>query len=201
MDVSMHVHDERGLLALQGPSAMSVLQKLTSQDLSKFYFGQFARFDVKGAPCWVTRTGCGTPCNAYMHPQPVGVHLLRCCCHCARCCWSCCCCCCHCECSRAHPAPPHTHTHTYTHTHMMQMCISKAGCLLSASSRVSHTAPSTSANLLLCSYTGEDGFELSIPNESMVAIAEALVADPEVCASPCPPSPSPSPCICECHRM
>jgi glycine cleavage system aminomethyltransferase T len=33
---------------------------------------------------------------------------------------------------------------------------------------------------LCCSYTGEDGFELSIPNSSMNAIAEALVADPEV---------------------
>eukprot|EP00775_Hariotina_reticulata_P006762 gene6762-6979_t len=86
LDVSMLVHDERGLLALQGPSAMPVLQKLTSYDLSKLYFGQFARFDIKDAPCWITRTG----------------------------------------------------------------------------------------------YTGEDGFELSIPNESMVAVAEALTADPEV---------------------
>jgi aminomethyltransferase len=57
LDVSMHVHDERGLLALQGPSAMPVLQKLTAYDLSKLYFGQFARFDIKGAPCWITRTG------------------------------------------------------------------------------------------------------------------------------------------------
>lgn len=53
----MTVHDDRGLLALQGPSAMAVLQKLTSFDLSKFYFGQFAHFDINGAPCWVTRTG------------------------------------------------------------------------------------------------------------------------------------------------
>jgi glycine cleavage system aminomethyltransferase T len=29
-------------------------------------------------------------------------------------------------------------------------------------------------------YTGEDGFELSIPNTHMVQLAEALVADPEV---------------------
>jgi hypothetical protein len=33
---------------------------------------------------------------------------------------------------------------------------------------------------LTCSYTGEDGFELSIPNSGMNTIAEALVADPEV---------------------
>eukprot|EP00879_Flechtneria_rotunda_P001226 GHRR01001373.1.p1 GENE.GHRR01001373.1~~GHRR01001373.1.p1 ORF type:complete len:413 (+),score=119.81 GHRR01001373.1:96-1334(+) len=85
-DVSMTVHDERGLLALQGPSAMPVLQKHTSFDLSKFFFGQFARFDIKGVPCWITRTG----------------------------------------------------------------------------------------------YTGEDGFELSIPNSGMVEIAEALTADSEV---------------------
>lgn len=57
MDVSMSVHDDRGLLALQGPSAQAVLQKLTSTDLSKLYFGMFARFDIKGAACWVTRTG------------------------------------------------------------------------------------------------------------------------------------------------
>jgi glycine cleavage system aminomethyltransferase T len=29
-------------------------------------------------------------------------------------------------------------------------------------------------------YTGEDGFELSIPNDHMVKLAEALVANPEV---------------------
>jgi len=86
LDVSMTVHDDRGLLALQGPSAQAVLQKLTSTDLSKLYFGMFARFDIKGAACWVTRTG----------------------------------------------------------------------------------------------YTGEDGFELSIPNTHMVQLAEAMVADPEV---------------------
>jgi len=56
-DVSMDVHDDRGLLALQGPSAAKVLQAMTKQDLSKFYFGNFARFEVAGVPCWVTRTG------------------------------------------------------------------------------------------------------------------------------------------------
>lgn len=53
----MTVHDDRGLLALQGPQAMPVLQKLCDFDLSKFYFGQFAKFDIKGVPCWITRTG------------------------------------------------------------------------------------------------------------------------------------------------
>jgi aminomethyltransferase len=55
--VSLTVHDDRALLALQGPSAAKVLQSMTQQDLSKFYFGNFARFDVAGIPCWVTRTG------------------------------------------------------------------------------------------------------------------------------------------------
>lgn len=54
----MHVHDERALLALQGPAAMPALQALAKgQDLSKFFFGMFGRFDVAGIPCWVTRTG------------------------------------------------------------------------------------------------------------------------------------------------
>ena len=58
--MSIEVHDDRGLLALQGPSAMAVLQSLVKAsdiDLTKFYFGNFARFDIKGIPCWVTRTG------------------------------------------------------------------------------------------------------------------------------------------------
>lgn len=56
-DVSWEIYDDRGLLALQGPSAMPVLQKMCDFDLSKFYFGQFAKFDINGIPCWVTRTG------------------------------------------------------------------------------------------------------------------------------------------------
>ncbi len=56
-DVKLTVHDDRGLLALQGPSAASVLQALTQKNLSTFYFSQFDRFDIAGIPCWVTRTG------------------------------------------------------------------------------------------------------------------------------------------------
>ena len=56
-DVSMHVHDERGLLALQGPEAAAVLQKHVAADLGTFYFGQFMKAEVAGAPCFVTRTG------------------------------------------------------------------------------------------------------------------------------------------------
>ncbi|XP_021769274.1 aminomethyltransferase, mitochondrial [Chenopodium quinoa] len=56
-DVSWHIHDERSLLALQGPLAAPVLQQLTKYDLSKFYFGQFCMTDVSGFPCYLTRTG------------------------------------------------------------------------------------------------------------------------------------------------
>jgi len=57
MDVQMTVHDDRGLLALQGPSAVSVLQPLVGVDLSKMYFGNFIETAIDGVPCWITRTG------------------------------------------------------------------------------------------------------------------------------------------------
>ncbi|CAG9463663.1 unnamed protein product [Pedinophyceae sp. YPF-701] len=58
MAVDMHVHDEMGLLALQGPKAAEVLQPLAgSFDLDKLYFGMFAKTDLGGVPCYVTRTG------------------------------------------------------------------------------------------------------------------------------------------------
>jgi aminomethyltransferase len=51
-------HDDRSLLALQGPASHEVLQGLVKGlDLNKFYFSNFARVDVAGVPCWVTRTG------------------------------------------------------------------------------------------------------------------------------------------------
>ncbi|KAM7271887.1 hypothetical protein ACFE04_031101 [Oxalis oulophora] len=56
-DVSWHIHDERSLLALQGPLAGPVLQKLTKEDLSKFYFGEFKMLDINGVHCFLTRTG------------------------------------------------------------------------------------------------------------------------------------------------
>lgn len=56
-DVSWHIHDERSLLALQGPLAAPVLQHLTKDDLSKFYFGEFRVLDINGAHCFLTRTG------------------------------------------------------------------------------------------------------------------------------------------------
>ncbi|KAH7838750.1 hypothetical protein Vadar_030615 [Vaccinium darrowii] len=56
-DVSWHIHDERSLLALQGPLAAPVLQHLTKEDLSKIYFGEFRMLDINGAHCFLTRTG------------------------------------------------------------------------------------------------------------------------------------------------
>jgi len=57
-DVKMTVHDDRSLLALQGPKAAEVLAPFVpSVDLSKMYFSNFARVDVNGSPCFVTRTG------------------------------------------------------------------------------------------------------------------------------------------------
>ncbi|XP_047320870.1 aminomethyltransferase, mitochondrial [Impatiens glandulifera] len=56
-DVSWHIHDERSLLALQGPLAAPVLQHLTKEDLSKLYFGHFKIVDINGAQCFLTRTG------------------------------------------------------------------------------------------------------------------------------------------------
>jgi len=56
-DVMMEVHDDRSLLALQGPKAKDVLQPLTQADLSKLYFSMFAYIELGGVPVWITRTG------------------------------------------------------------------------------------------------------------------------------------------------
>jgi len=55
--VSLEVHDDRGLLALQGPAAAEVLQAMTTEDLTKLTFSSFKRFSAGGIPLWVTRTG------------------------------------------------------------------------------------------------------------------------------------------------
>lgn len=56
-DVGWHIHDERSLLAIQGPLAAPTLQKLTNADVSQIYFADFKFLDVNGAACYVTRTG------------------------------------------------------------------------------------------------------------------------------------------------
>ncbi|VAH36765.1 unnamed protein product [Triticum turgidum subsp. durum] len=55
--VKWHVHDERSLLALQGPLAAPTLQLLTKEDLSKMYFSDFKMIDINGSACFLTRTG------------------------------------------------------------------------------------------------------------------------------------------------
>lgn len=56
-NVGMDVHDDRSLLAVQGPAAPEAVQALTKDDLSTLYFGMFRKLDIGGVPCWVTRTG------------------------------------------------------------------------------------------------------------------------------------------------
>lgn len=56
-DVAWEIHDERSLLALQGPNAAPCIQALTKEDLSKMYFSNFKTFEIAGIECWVTRTG------------------------------------------------------------------------------------------------------------------------------------------------
>ena len=57
--VDMTVHDDRSLLALQGPAAVETLAPLVDVDLSKMFFSNFAKIDIAGIPCYLTRTGCG----------------------------------------------------------------------------------------------------------------------------------------------
>jgi aminomethyltransferase len=56
--VDMTVHDDRALLALQGPAAAETLQPLVKIDLGKVYFSDFNKLDIAGIPCYMTRTGC-----------------------------------------------------------------------------------------------------------------------------------------------
>lgn len=58
-DVQLKVHDDRSLLAVQGPKAADVLQPLLREDLSKVYFGQFLQnLSISGVgDCFLTRTG------------------------------------------------------------------------------------------------------------------------------------------------
>lgn len=56
-DASMQIHDNYAVLALQGPKASKVLQKLTDTNLSDFFFGNFREMGVAGVSALVTRTG------------------------------------------------------------------------------------------------------------------------------------------------
>src|SRR5690348_18248950 len=51
------VSDDMSLLALQGPKAASILQKLTKTDLSAIKYYHFAEGEVSGMPSIISRTG------------------------------------------------------------------------------------------------------------------------------------------------
>jgi len=55
--VSLTVHDDRSLLAVQGPAGVKAVQALSKDDFSKLYFSYFTRTELKGIPVWITRTG------------------------------------------------------------------------------------------------------------------------------------------------
>ncbi|MEW5301921.1 MAG: hypothetical protein WDW36_004745 [Sanguina aurantia] len=55
--VDLTIHDDRSLLALQGPAAVEVVSSLSKEDLKDMHFGHFRKFDIGGVPTWVTRTG------------------------------------------------------------------------------------------------------------------------------------------------
>ena len=54
---SLTVHDDRSLLAVQGPAGVKAVQALSKADFSKLYFSHFTRTELKGIPVWITRTG------------------------------------------------------------------------------------------------------------------------------------------------
>jgi len=56
-DVTLTTHEDRALLAVQGPEAASTLQKLVDIDLSKMYFSNFTVAPIKGIESFITRTG------------------------------------------------------------------------------------------------------------------------------------------------
>lgn len=55
--VDMVVHDDRALIALQGPKAAAAVQGLTSKDLRAMHFSAFTTTELAGIPCFLTRTG------------------------------------------------------------------------------------------------------------------------------------------------
>lgn len=78
--VEMTVHDDRSLLALQGPAAVETLQPLVDVDLSKVYFSDFHKLDIAGIPCYLTRTGCAlttsvNPIRPLLTPQESEIPL------------------------------------------------------------------------------------------------------------------------------
>ncbi len=71
--VDMTVHDDRALLALQGPAAAETLAPLVDIDLTKMVFSNFAKLDIAGIPCYLTRTGCAAESSCHL-PLRVNDH-------------------------------------------------------------------------------------------------------------------------------
>ncbi len=69
--VDMTVHDDRSLLALQGPAAVETMQPLVDVDLSKVYFSDFHKLNIAGIPCYLTRTGCASTSLKVYHEDHV----------------------------------------------------------------------------------------------------------------------------------
>lgn len=55
-ETRLEIHDDRALLALQGPQAADVMARL-SPGAAALRFMQVARLDVAGLACWVSRSG------------------------------------------------------------------------------------------------------------------------------------------------
>lgn len=56
-DVKVDVLDQVSLVALQGPSAVKVVENLSGLDLTKFAFMSARHIDIAGIPCYVSRCG------------------------------------------------------------------------------------------------------------------------------------------------
>jgi hypothetical protein len=61
----MLIHDERSLLALQGPEAAATLQGLVKEDLSKMYFSNFGRWGAAGCQHPFGAAGCSAVCAGW----------------------------------------------------------------------------------------------------------------------------------------
>jgi aminomethyltransferase len=58
LDVTLdHISDQTGMIAIQGPSAEKVLQKITDEDLSQVEYFSSTMANVAGVPCMLGRTG------------------------------------------------------------------------------------------------------------------------------------------------
>lgn len=149
-DAKMIPHDDRSLIALQGPKAHNILQQHVSNNLSKIYFGNFVMgANIAGVnECWMMRTGCAALLNhaARSHDAAIEISILP--PH---------------ECMVSTPLQsPCTCTFAAYRSRLPRGRIRLPASMCSASVRCHHR------------YTGEDGFELSIPADSVEKVARAL---------------------------